>query len=118
MTNRKWRQFLQIDSNNDQNPNKNICVYRVAKMLGVEDKVRYLHTISDLKRAARTRFSIRSVKSIAKAETVGAARKNLNGQNGALGIHRLGSGSCFVIGPSRGETIVDTDPRKRDQAQN
>ena len=51
MTNRKWRQFLQIDSNNVlQNPNKNICVYRVAfKMLGVEDKVRYLHTISDLK---------------------------------------------------------------------
>lgn len=114
MTNRKWRQLLQIDSNNDQNPNKNICVYRVAKMLGVEDKVRYLHTISDLKRAARTRFSIRSVKSIAKAETVGAARKNLNGQNGALGYIVWVPGHVLLLG-REGRTIVDTDPRKRDR---
>jgi len=114
MTNAQYRQALRDRSNNNQNPNKNMCVLRVAKMLSVDQEVRYLHTIEDLKRAARTRFSIRSVKSMAKADTVGAARKNLNGQKGALGYIVWVQGHVLLLG-REGRTIVDTDPRKSDR---
>jgi len=114
MTNFEFRQASRARSNNAENPNKNICAFRVARMLGVDQEVRYLHTIEDLKRAARSRFSIRSVKSMAKADTVGAARQNLNGQNGAIGYIVWVQGHVLLLG-SQGETIIDTDPRKKDR---
>lgn len=116
MTNADFRQIMRARSNNDQNPNKNVCVLRVAQMLSVDQAVRYLHTIEDLKRAARTRFSIRSVKSMAKADTVGGARKNLNGQNGALGYIVWVKGHVLLLG-REGQTLVDTDPRKSDRRE-
>ena len=114
MTTFEFRQASRNRSNNPDNPNKNICVLRVARMLSVDQEVRYLHTIEDLKRAARSRFSIRSVKSMAKADTVGAARQNLNGQNGAIGYIVWVQGHVLLLNKD-GKTIVDTAPRKKDR---
>ncbi len=53
-------------SNNKDNPNQNVCAQAVAKWLGVANKVRYLHNIDDVVRAARTKFTVRSRLSEAK----------------------------------------------------
>lgn len=108
------RQAFRVDSNNPRNPDQNICGQRVCAILGVSQNVRYIHTQNDITRAIRTRFSVRSVKSAAKAATVGAARANVSK------IDRAVCFVCFVKGhvlllDHNGKTIVDTAPRKRDR---
>lgn len=107
------REDRRRQSNNPENANQNICTQRVCDALGVSSVVRYLHTVGDVKRAAGTKYSVRSVKSKAKGSTVGAIRKNLSkiGAKAYL-IHVQG----HVLLLSRdGLTIVDTDPRIRDK---
>ncbi len=107
------RQHYRAGSNNRLNPDQNVCGQRVCIVLGVSDNVRYLHHESDIVRAIRTRFSVRSVKSAVRATTVGAARDKVAKINAVCFV-------CFVAGhvlllDSTGKTIVDTAPRKRDR---
>lgn len=107
------RQAYRAGSNNPRNTNQNVCGQRVCVVLGVADNVRYLHHQSDIVRAIRTRFSVRSVKSAVRATTVGAARSKV-AKIDAVGF------VCFVAGhvlllDSTGKTIVDTAPRKQDR---
>jgi hypothetical protein len=107
------RQTLKARSNNAANPNQNVCAQAVARALGVADAVRYLHTAEDLHRAARTRYSVRSVKSALKARTVGAARKRMPEVEGSHGFIVVVPGHVLLL-DRNGRTVVDTDPRKRD----
>ena len=64
-----WKKQREKDiagSNNKNNPNQNICAYQVARMFGCADKVIYLHRMSDLVRALRKRWQVRSRKSMVK----------------------------------------------------
>ena len=61
-----YRENQISESNNPDNPNQNMCAQAVAKWLGVAEKVRYLHNVDDLVRAARTKFTVRSRLSEAK----------------------------------------------------
>ena len=111
----KWK----AESNNEANPNQNICTQAVARWAGVQDSVRYLHTNNDLKRALRTRFSVRSVKSsLGKAKTVGAARKVIAklfaDRRDLVAIYISVPGHAMLV-DRNGQTIVDTDPRTRDR---
>jgi len=47
-------------SNNSENPNQNICARAVAYALDVDKEVRYLHTLNDLIKAARKKWTVRS----------------------------------------------------------
>lgn len=108
-----YRQTQKAKSNNPANPNQNVCANAVARALGVADAVRYLHNSDDVRRAARTRFSVRSVKSAAKSRTVGGARANL-AEIGALAYIVIVEGHVLLL-DAQGGTIVDTAPRKRDR---
>ena len=46
--NRSKREVFVAHSNNLENRNKNICALEICKILEVDDKVRYLHTIEDV----------------------------------------------------------------------
>ena len=121
------RQSLKDRSNNKENPNKNWCGLTVAKALGVADATLYLHTWSDLARAIRTCWSFRSVKTTFKVKpyqtTVGAVRVRINRKYN-MGINRplTTDPTAYVVMVERhvllldmeGNTIIDTDPRKRD----
>jgi len=110
--NKKIRDQLRAESNNRANPNKNKCALAVARTLGVDNEVRYLHTMTDLKRAISKQYSLRSVKSMVKSDTVGGARKNLDGRAFAY----LVMVEEHVLLLSRiGRTVVDTSPRRRDR---
>ena len=95
------------------NINQNPCALAVAKKLKVDGVQRYLHTIGDLRKAAATRFSVRSVKSYAKSNTVGGARKNLEAI-GARGYIVWVDGHVLLLNRV-GKTIIDTAPRKSDR---
>jgi len=111
---RTKRERSRSQSNNRENPNKNLCVLAVAKALGVADKVHYLHTIDDLTRALRTRFSVRSRKSsLPKNATVGKARLKAP-EFGAKYYVALVPGHVILLGRD-GKTLIDTDPRKVDR---
>tara|TARA_R110000751_G_scaffold303164_1_gene417642 strand:+ start:453 stop:896 length:444 start_codon:yes stop_codon:yes gene_type:complete len=106
-------------SNNENNTNQNVCTQAVAKWAGVENSVRYLHTNADLKRALRSRFSVRSIKSaLGKAQTVGAARKVIAklfaDRDDLAAIYISVPGHAMLVGRD-GQTIIDTDPRTRDR---
>jgi len=110
--NKLMRDKLRSQSNNRDNPNKNRCALAIARALGVENEVKYLHTIDDLKRAASKHYSVRSVKSMVKSDTVGGARKNLDGRACAY----LVMVKDHALLMSRiGRTVIDTDPRLRDK---
>jgi hypothetical protein len=110
--NKKIRDQLRKESNNRANPNKNKCALAVARTLGVDNEVRYLHTMTDLKRAISKQYSLRSVKSMVKSDTVGGARKNLDGRAFAYVVMV----DEHVLLLSRiGRTVVDTSPRRRDR---
>lgn len=110
--NKIMRDKLRAQSNNRANPNKNKCALAVARTLGVDNEVRYLHTMTDLKRAISKQYSLRSVKSKVKSDTVGGARKNLDGRAFAY----LVMVEEHVLLLSRiGRTVVDTSPRRRDR---
>ena len=106
------RDKLRSQSNNRDNPNKNRCALEVARTLGVDNEVRYLHTINDLKRAVAKRFSMRSVKSMVKSDTVGGARKNLDGR--AFAYIVMVDEHVLLLN-QEGKTVIDTDPRKKDK---
>ena len=124
--NAKIRAALKADSNNEKNPNQNICALAIAKACRVQDKVRYLHTFGDLKRALRHYFSVRSIMWCANKatrngkvkKTVGgvrhALRKQLQHDDNLLGIVIMVEGHVLLLG-KEGQTIVDTDPRDRDR---
>ena len=120
-TAKQLRDYYKSGSNNSQNNNKNICALRVAQALNVADKVRYLHTISDLCRAARHIYSVRSRLSAigGKGTTVGSARKKLAKVSAQSDERIYGyiirvAGHVILCSPE-GETWVDTDPRLRDR---
>lgn len=74
------RAVFKAESNNLENPNKNICALHVARAFGVADKVRYLHCTYDVVRALRTEYKVRSCKSefgVQKGLTVGGLRKKM-----------------------------------------
>jgi hypothetical protein len=107
------RAQLRRQSNNSVNPNKNICVLACAKFLKVDENVRYFHYLKDLVRAARMNYTVRSRKSTLATATVGGSRKLIKSKGDAkfyiVRIHRH-----VLLLDSKGNTIVDTDPRKRD----
>lgn len=111
----KYRQTQKDESNNNANPNQNVCALAVARALKVQDSVRYLHNMRDIVRAARTRFLIRSRMTDAKAKnkSVGAIRANL-AAIGALGYIVRVDGHVLLL-DAQGQTLVDTDSRKRDR---
>jgi hypothetical protein len=100
-------------------PNKSICASAVSDWFGVTNVQRYMSTISDLVKAVRTEYTVRSRGSLVKYKTIGAARSILekntkNKDLGAIGyIIRVAN---HVILLNRfGQTLIDTDPRKRDR---
>jgi len=102
-------------SNNKENPNKNLCAEAVAEAIGVSRHVRYLHTISDLVRAARNDYIVRSRMSAANArgKTVGAIRDKLATLGARYYIVR--TDDHVLLLNCEGQTVVDTAPRKRDR---
>ena len=101
------------DSNNPTNRNKNVCAMHVAAALGVNHRVIFLHTFADLLRAARKRFSARSVRSKVKGDTVGAVRPSL-ADIGALAYIVVVDGHVLLL-DADGKTHTDTAPVKRDR---
>jgi hypothetical protein len=112
------RQALRNNSNNSDNPNKNLCGYAVARALGVEEATRYIHTISDLQRAIRSMWSLRSVKTKmgvkAGCTTVGAIRKRIAAKGEALAYLVHVEGHVILLDKD-GSTAVDTAPVQRDR---
>ena len=108
------RSTARETSNNASNANKNVCALMVATALNVQNEVRYLHVIGDLKRAISSKYSLRSVRSMVKSATVGGARKHLDGQSGATAYLVWVDGHVLLLGAD-GATIVDTAPRQRDR---
>jgi len=111
------RQDRRKQSNNGSDPNKNVCALRIAQHLGVADKVRYLHTIPDLKRAASHRFSVRSRATAlgvkrGRKTTVGSMRKHCESQ-GAIAYIVWVPGHVLLL-TGYGETVIDSDKRERD----
>lgn len=108
-------------SNNRANANKNLCVLAVARELGVGDATRYLHTQDDIVYAARQAWTVRSRKSSLKA-TVGASRAVMPKLTADLereghtvkGFLIVVDGHALLL-DSQGQTVVDTDSRKRDK---
>ena len=91
----------------------------VADALGVTDTVHYLHTIKDVVRAARNRYTVRSRLSSVRGSSVGAIRSELARVSEKVPGHVLGyvvrvPGHAMLLRPC-GDTLVDTDPRKRDR---
>lgn len=116
------RQALRSSSNNPTNPNQNSCAYAVARVLMVDDEVRYLHTWGDMLRAVRKLWSMRSVASVVgitkNDKSVGAVRADLlkhaaQHRDVTSYVVRV-DGHVLLIGRD-GNTMVDTDPRKRDR---
>lgn len=119
------RTLERENSNNEMDANKNICALAVAEYLNVEKAVRYLHTITDLVRAARKSYTVRSRMSKVKGKSIGAARKTFAtisekensahpfGGKVAGYIIRVKGHAVFV--DSNGNTLVDTAPRKADR---
>ena len=69
MVREAWKEQRAKDiktSNNKVNPNQNICAYSVARYFRVADKIKYLHRISDLIRALRKKWTVRSRMSMVK----------------------------------------------------
>lgn len=120
---RNQRQQFKLTSNNPKNQNKNVCGLMVAKALKVDDTVNYLHTINDLVRAARNKYTVRSRSSKFRGKSVGGSRERLVKEidktckkEGAAVygyIIRVDGHVLFVDG--YGDTVVDTAPRKRDR---
>tara|TARA_B100001059_G_C17639810_1_gene478769 strand:- start:308 stop:772 length:465 start_codon:yes stop_codon:yes gene_type:complete len=114
------RKRYKQGSNNQQNPNKNICALRVAQALDVDDKVRYIHTITDLVRASRFRWQVRSRNSklIKKGKTTVSQLKkkllkHIDKEKNILALIVHVEGHVLLL-DSDSTVLVDTAPRKRD----
>ena len=108
------RKTYRAKSNNPHNANKNICVLAVASAFGVEYETRYLHTLSDLKRAISKRLSMRSVRSMVKGKTVGSIRNQITKLAAPTVVVVLDT-HVLLMDCETGKTLVDTAPRKRDR---
>ena len=111
--NRSKREVFVAHSNNLENRNKNICALEICKILEVDDKVRYLHTIEDVVYALRKKYVVRSRNSKLGHGTVEECRGK---------VRRLGDAGVYVIWVKDhvflmfgdGRTAYDTDPREID----
>lgn len=122
---------LKNGSNNPKNPNKNVCGLAVAKALKVDDTVHYLHTMEDIVRATRNKYTVRSRSSKFRGRSVGGSRERFSNEadrtrdkEGAAVygfILRVKSpkGSSHsghaIFVDAYGDTCVDTAVRKRDR---
>ena len=90
------------------------CNLAVTGYFNASDKVKYLHTITDVVRAVRkVGYTVRSRKSsIKKNSSIGSVRKQLESLGEGDYIIRV-PGHAMVLN-HKGETIIDTSPRKRD----
>ena len=122
--NKASREVHRQGSNNKENPNQNICAYAVACAGGVEDSVKYLHTIDDLKRAYQSRFSLASRlsmfggrnASVAKAKAMMRELPNpLNSRGSECRGYLVWIEGHIILTDCNGNVIVDTDPRKSDR---
>ena len=114
------RQYFQAGSNNSDNNNKNICALKVAEALRVDHTVRYLHTISDLVRAARSKYTVRSrLSAVKKGTSAGQARAKLENisakEQGPVYGYVIRVNGHVILTDKKGKTMVDTDPRKADR---
>ena len=109
------RKQICLLSNNRENPNKNICVLRVAEFLGADKATRYLHHLDDLLRAVRkSQWSARSRKSqlrkkntsFLKTECPCISKKD---KELILFFIVVVPGHVFLVNRS-GQTVVDTAP--------
>ena len=113
------REHYRTKSNNKINSNQNICVQEVAKHFNTEDETRYLHKMSDLVINVRSKYTVRSRTSQVKNLTVGKARAKLQKLTLKENLKPIGymvqvSGHALLLS-TNGETIIDTDPRKKDR---
>lgn len=110
-------------SNNKVNPNKNVCGLAVCRFYKVDKAVRYIHTVEDITRAFRTRYSVRSRKSFFKSgATVSSVKKNAyDCTKDAVRDGLVPYGYIIIVDGHvlsldfKGEVTVDTDPRKSDR---
>tara|TARA_R110000851_G_scaffold157194_2_gene299992 strand:- start:2525 stop:2962 length:438 start_codon:yes stop_codon:yes gene_type:complete len=118
------RDILRSSSNNEANPNKNLCGLAIAAALNVSDNVRYIQVISDLKRAISTEYALQSVKSYVtskghtKVGNIRTACAAYTKQDDAPFQHIQGylvwvQDHVLFLSPE-GITAIDTDPRIRD----
>ncbi len=111
------REKFKKHSNNISNTNKNICGLAVATTLGVANATRYLHTMDDIVKAARTRFTVRSrLSQLNKNKSIGNARAKMNSlaNDHTIGF-LIGIDGHVLLADANGQTITDTDPRQRDR---
>ncbi|HEY5657003.1 MAG TPA: hypothetical protein VIY27_04365 [Myxococcota bacterium] len=113
------RDDYRADSNNASNPNRNLCALAVCEAFGTATSTRYLHTMGDIVRCIRTRYTVRSRRSSVRGRTVGAIR----GQLARVAADAPGRVVGFVVGvpghvlvmASDGRTLIDTSPKQRDR---
>jgi len=109
------REEFRARSNNDRDPNRNVCALAVADALGVARRVRYLHTVTDVVRAVRAGgYTARSRRSAVRGDTIGSVRAQLAARVGAAYYIVHVAGHVLLLGAD-GRTLVDTDPRKNDR---
>lgn len=114
------REYYKRTSNNPENPNQNICTQAVAKYLGVDKMVRSLHIPSDIVKASRKMYTVRSRFSKVKGLSVGGARKmcaKITQQETDKEVvgYLVGVERHRMLLGADGQTLVDTDPRQRDR---
>lgn len=113
----KIRAKYRSTSNNATNANKNICGLAVATALGVANNVNYLHTMDDIVRASRTKYTTRSrLSKLGKSKSIGKARAKMAAMSDENTVGFLiGIAGHVLLADAQGKTIVDTDSRKRDR---
>lgn len=100
-----YRKALIEDSNNSENPNKNICTEAICKAFGVHNNVRYLHTIDDCERAFRKDYDIVDVTPRFSGQVISKIRSCLHHETeefNALGYMVF----VYMGGPDRGHVIL------------
>lgn len=95
--------------------NKTGCAAACVYFFNALENVRYLHKISDIVRAVRgAGWTVRSrMSSIKKDSTVGSVRPQLAKLGAGYYLIRVDGHALVML--HTGETVVDTDPRKRDR---
>lgn len=95
---------------------KTICTSAVLTALGIDiNKIRYSQCIGDMARILRNNgFSIRSRKSsIPKNSTVSSIRDRVSKFGFPFYLIKV-ENHVLLLG-NKGQTLIDTDPRKRDR---
>ena len=113
--NKAKRDYARAGSNNQHNPNKNICALAVTSALGVAGRVRYLHVRGDTERAIRTKYSVRSCRTAIKGKTVHQVRKAIPEANLDAFAFIVYTERHVLLLKGDGGVYVDTDPREGDR---